>query len=63
MFDDERNEEELAVKSRRGDFAFWTLNLGMGPPLGVTRLAAQMGGEKNSLLILQNQRYLLDKLG
>ena len=45
MFDDERNEEELAVKSRKGNFSFWLLNLGMGPPLGATRLAEQMGGK------------------
>jgi len=45
MSDDERREEEFAVKSRKGDFGFWKLNLGMGPPLGATRLAAQMGGK------------------
>jgi len=39
--------EELAIKSRKGDFGFWTLNLGMGSPLGATRLAEQMGGKMN----------------
>ena len=43
MSDDEQSKEEFAVKSRKGNFGFWKLNLGMGPPLGVTRLAAQMG--------------------
>ncbi|MFH0912365.1 MAG: hypothetical protein V1807_01765 [Patescibacteria group bacterium] len=50
MSDDEWNEEEFAVKSRKGNFSFWQLNLGMGSPLGATRLAEQMGGKEFWLL-------------
>ena len=37
---------ELAVKSRKGDFGFWELNLGVGHPFGATVLGEKNGGKE-----------------
>ena len=51
------SSEEFAVKSRKGDFGFWELNLGMGSPLGATRLAEQMGGKKKLMSFYKTARF------